>query len=116
MIKASEARELVKTSDMVADRLIKWIDPQVRKLAEEGKTSFDIYNDELMVRGEGYSAVLKETPIMLKVLERLKSFGYRTEFVTQKQEVSRRMLGCMDDEDTVANMPPSYFRYIRISW
>lgn len=114
MIKANEARELVKTSDIVAERLLNWMDPQVRKLAEEGKTNFKAYTEELMVRCEGYSHNLKETPIMIKVLERLKLLGYRAEFVVEKNENRFRGLGVCDDDDH--DPTPTYTKCISISW
>jgi len=115
MIKATEARELVKQSDASVEMLLKWIDLQVRKLAEEGKTSFDVYHDEIMVRGEGYSASLIETPLMKKIAEKLSTFGYRVVFVTAKQENKFPGLGVYDEDD-YKDRPPSYIRHITISW
>ena len=115
MIKANDARELVKQSDASVEMLLKWIDPQVRKLAEEGKTSFDVYHDEIMVRAEGYSASLNETPLMKKTSDKLKSFGYRVEFATNTNENRFPGLGVYDEDD-YKDRPPSYTKFIRISW
>lgn len=114
MISASAARELVKTSDASCERLLKWIDPYVRKLAEEGKTSFDIFTEELITRSDNSFSVLKETPLMTKMVEKLKSFGYRAEFCTKKNENTFRGLGVYDDNEQPPN--PTYTRYIQISW
>jgi len=114
MIKASEAREIVKTSEASCARLLEWIDPYVRKLAEEGKTSFSIFNEELIVRCDGYSSTLSETPLMTKMVEKLKLLGYRTELTTEKNDNTFRGLGFYDDNEPAPI--PTYKKFISISW
>ncbi len=78
MITASEALKLVNKSDANVDMYIKLIEPHIKKIAEEGKRSYDCYVDGLWSSVETNKvAYTTLTDIQKLVSDKLKIFGYR---------------------------------------
>ena len=77
MIKASEAQALVLNSAANVEKYIALIEPNIRKLANDGKRTYECYVDGLWSNMEEYRFIYAElTPIQLLVSNKLKEFGY----------------------------------------
>lgn len=108
MINANEARRLVHLSDRWVDHHLTRLDEQIRKLAEDGKTTLDVHDTELMVTVKDKNSA-QTTPLMQKLAEKIRSHGYTTKFVTEERKPFRSF-----DDD--APPTPNFIHFIRIYW
>jgi hypothetical protein len=110
MITAAEAREIAKTSDVVCERLLQMLDPKIREAAEMGKSQFDTRHvDKLQTEYQGYSRGVA-TPLMTKMVDKLKALGYTAEFASEKINYRE------DPDEPDRTYPTAYYYFIRIRW
>lgn len=81
MITQSEARELVKFSDINITHYLNQISVEIKKLAEEGKSSYVCYVSDLWNCAEQFTRNDEMTPMQKRIKTEVEKLGFTVRWI-----------------------------------